>query len=287
MIIQPIKSQEERRETGYWDKTEITINNFRNSSDFLDSLNITKDAKILVIDAVAPNIPFILMNKKGYAVMKPNKNNIKEALKWDYDFVVMQKEYFISEIYSQYPDILTKLEKIADNGKILVCKYSEKKQIGLLNFMGITNKDPIFETSVDFEKTPDSLWQNVNPISDFSYDSNYSGHLTNEIVYGLTYKTKDFPELETENRTLLFSSFFLRNSIVDSEIVVSINSNGQNLFYKSTSLKNMIKAEGKWENVSLIFQLPKLQSEDYEFAIYIWNPGESELYYDDFSFSLY
>lgn len=287
LIMQPIKSQQKRRETGYWDRTEITINNYRNSSDFLDSLNVPKESKILVIDAVAPNIPFILMQRKGYAVMNTNQENIEEALKWDYDFIVVQNEYFISEIYTPYPNILSKLEKIADNGKISVCRYSENKQQSLLEFIGITNEESVFETSVNFEGAPDSLWQNFSPTADFSYEGDYSGHLTKDIVYGLTYKTKKLSELETGSRTLLFSSYFLRDTNVNSEIVVSINSNGKNIYYKSTNLKDLIKTEGEWENVSLMFQLPMIESDDYEFAIFIWNTGKSELYYDDFSFSLY
>lgn len=287
LILQPFNSQEKRRETGYWDKTELTINNYSNSSDFLDSINVPKDSKILVIDAVAPNIPFILMQRKGYVVMDLNQENIKEALKWDYDFIVLQNEYFISEIYTPYPNILSKLEKIADNGKISVCRYSENKQQSLLDFIGPTNKESVFETTVNFEGAPDSLWQNFNPTSNFSHNSNYSGHLTKDIVYGLTYKTRKLSELETDSRTLLFSSYFLSDTIINSEIVVSINSKGQNIYYKSTNLKDIIKTEGNWTNVSLIFELPMIKSDDYEFAVFIWNTGKAELYYDDFSISLY
>lgn len=288
LILQPIKSQEKRRETGYWDKTEITINNYRNSANFLDSLNVPKDAKILVIDAVAPNIPFILLQRKGYAVMDIDQENIEEALKWDYDFIVIQNEYFISDIYMPFPNILSKIEKIADNGKITVCKYSEGDQQSILDYIGMKNKKPVYETSVNFESTPDSLlWQNFNSTADFSYNSGYSGHLNNGIEYGLTYKTKKLPELESSSRTLFFSSYFLQEKIENCEIVVTINSNGQNIYYKSSNLKDLIKKKGEWEKVSLIFQLPKIESSDYELVVFIWNIGKSELYYDDFGFSLY
>jgi hypothetical protein len=50
---------------------------------------------------------------------------------------------------------------------------------------------------------------------------------------------------------------------------------------------NLIRQEEEWEKVSLLFQLPKIQNDDYEFAIFIWNTGKSELYYDDFGFSIY
>jgi len=98
----------------------------------------------------------------------------------------------------------------------------------------------------------------------------------------LTYKTTNLSELETNSRTLFFSSYFLRDTIVNCEKVVSINSNGQNIYYKSNNLTDLIENEGALENVSQIFQLPKVQSNDYEFAIFIWNTGKSELYYDNF-----
>ncbi len=286
-LLQPIKSQENRRETGYWDKTEMTINNYRNSSAFLDSIGVSKNSKILVIDAVAPNIPFILMQRKGYAVMNTNQKNIEEALKWDYDYIVVQNEYFISDIYTPYPSILRKLDKIADNGKISVCKYTTDKQQSLLDFLYLEKKTPVLEKFVSFENTPDSLWQNFNPTNTCNYNSEFSGHLTPDIVYGLTYKTKNIPELKTVPRTLLFSSYFLKDSTINCEIVVSINSNDQNLYYKSTNLEDLIKHKGEWENVSVIFKLPKIQNNDYEFAIFIWNTGQSELYYDNFGFSIY
>ncbi len=287
LILQPIKSQEKRRETGFWDRTEATINNYKNSSEFLDSLGISKSSKMLVIDAVAPNIPFILMQRKGFAVMNTNKENIEEALKWDYNYIVVQNEYFIPEIYTSYPGILSKLHKIADNGKISVCTLTDNNQQSFLDFIGLNKKESIFTNTISFENKPDSLWQNFNPSDRFAFSGTSSGHLTPDIVYGLTYKSKHLPELKDNSRTLLFYSYFLKDTVINCEIVVSINEIGQNIYYKSYNLKNLIKQDGAWEQISLFFQLPKIQGDDYEFAIFIWNTGKSELFYDDFGFSIY
>lgn len=287
LILQPINSQQERRETGLWDRTAVTINNYKNSSAFLDSLGIAKDAKMLVIDAVAPNIPFILMDRKGFAIIDTRKENVETALTWDYDYVVVQNEYFIPEVYSLYPGVLSKLNKVADNGKISICERASNNRQSLLDFMGLNEKKPQFEKSVNFENVPDSLWQNLNPSDKYAFSDSLSGHLTPSITYGLTYKTKDLPELKTNSRTLYFSSYFLRESPVDCELVVSIHADGQNIYYKSHDLEYLLKQKGAWEKVSLLFQLPEVQSDDYEFAIFLWNTGNSELYYDDFEFSIY
>jgi hypothetical protein len=287
LILQPIKSQEKRRETGFWDRTEATINNYKNASAFLDSLGISKNAKILVLDAVAPNIPFILMQRKGFAVMNPNRENVEEALKWDYDYIVVQNEYFIPEIYTHYPGILSKLHKIGDNGNFSVCTLSDNHDQSLLDFIGLNKKEPVYAKTVTFENKPDSLWQNFNPSYRYAFSGASSGHLTSDIVYGLTYKSKYLPELKNNARTLLFSSYFLKDTVINCEIVVSMYEMGQNVYYKSYNLKNLIKQDLTWEQVSLLFQLPKIQSDDYEFAIFICNTGKSALYYDDFGFSIY
>jgi acetolactate synthase regulatory subunit len=90
---------------------------------------------MLIIDDIAPNIPFILMQRKGFVVMNTNQKNIEDALKWDYNYIIVQNEYFIPEIYTPYPNILSKLNKIADNGKISVCKLSANNQQSLLDLL--------------------------------------------------------------------------------------------------------------------------------------------------------
>lgn len=287
LLIQPIKSQKQRRETGPWDRTEITINNYNNASSFLDSIGISKSSKILVLDAVAPNIPFLLMQRKGYAVMHTKRENLERALEWNFDYIVIQNEYFISDMYTPYPAIINKLKKIADNGKISVCTLSTNLHQTLLDFIGLNEKKAIFERDVDFEKNPGVFWQNYEPTYQKSYSGSASGLLHPDILYGLTYKTNQFSELQEKSRTLLFSSYFLRHTEINCEIVVSIHENGQNIYYKSNNLEQLIQKQNEWQKVSLVFQLPKIESNDYEFALYLFNTGESTLYYDEFSISIY
>jgi hypothetical protein len=151
----------------------------------------------------------------------------------------------------------------------------------------LNDKIPVFEQFVSFENRLDTLWQNFNTSNRYSFSGNLSGHLTPENEFGLTFKTKNLPILITKSSTLMFSSYFLSDTIVNSEIVISISVNGQNIFYKSYNLKDIIQKQKSWENISLLFQLPKIQSNDYEFALFLWNTGKSEIYYDDFSFAIY
>jgi len=287
LILKPIKTQEKVRKTGSWDKIETTIKNFKDSSLLLDSLGVPQSAKILVMDPVAPNIPFILMKRKGFVVMTTNTKNIKNALSWDFDYAVFQDEYFVSDIYNQYPGILSKLNKIGDNGRISVCEPAQNNQQSLLDYLGLNKKTPVFTKLVNFEMNPDTLWHNYNPTGRYSFSGSYSGHLTPDLKHGLAFKTKNLPELSMRSRTLLFHAWFLHDTTVNCQIVAAISTGGKNIYFEAYNLKNLVKQKGVWEEVYLIYQLPKVKNSEYKFSLFIWNTGKSECYYDDFGFSIY
>ena len=288
LVTNAVRSQNNRRVTGFWDRMAATIENFNNSSRFLDSLGIAKNAKILVIDAYAPNIPFILMDRKGYAILSTKKEVIENSLSWKYDFIVLQKEFFLSDIYSTYPDILSRITKIAENDNILICKLSDnyKKQT-LLKFLGLENKAPVFQAIQSYDSIPNKSWQNTQSTSDIFYSANKSGVLTPDMTYGLTYKTVKIKGITEVGKILYLSSYFFAEKLNDCEIVVSINENGNNVYYKSFNLKELLKEKRKWEKVDLLFQLPQINNNDYELGIYLWNTGKSNLYIDDFTIKIY
>jgi hypothetical protein len=51
-----------------------------------------KSAKVLVLNTPAPNLPFILLNRKGYALMGWRAEDIQLAMEWDADVVVIQNK---------------------------------------------------------------------------------------------------------------------------------------------------------------------------------------------------
>jgi hypothetical protein len=243
---------------------------------------------MLVLDAYATNIPLILMNKKGFPIIKTKRENIIKSLEWDYDYIVLQNEFFLSEIFSVYPEIITKITKIGDNGNISICTHSDSLlDQTLIGFLGLGDKYPVFESIMSYDTISNNLWQNTQSTSDLSYSGNKCGILTQDMLYGLTYKTQQLEAISKSQRTLLLSSFFRGDGSNDCDIVVSISENGQNLYYKNFNLQNLLIKQGEWEKVNLIFQLPKVTSEDYEFALFILNSGKTELYIDDFEFKLY
>lgn len=289
LVISAINSQSNRRNTGYWDRTTATIENFIGSEAFLDSLKINPNARMLVIDAYAPNIPFILMNRKGYAIMSTTKENIQDALNWNYDYIIVQNDFFVSDIYVAYPEIISRIKKIADNGKISICTLLEKTESdpSLVRFLALEDKFPVFQRNMTFDTIPDPLWTNIQSTTKVFHSAPGAGYLTKDMPYGLTYKASNLKALTEKNRILLFSAYFQKDTLNDCEIVAFINSNGQNVYYKSYNLREILKAKNAWERADLIFNIPRIESENNEFGIYIWNREKSNLYVDDFEFKLY
>ena len=83
------------------------------------------------------------------------------------------------------------------------------------------------------------------------------------------------------------SHFLKIEDLSNCQLAVSITENGKSIYFKSHDLSNMIKTYNNWEEHSLIFNLPKVNSDDYEFAVFIWNQGKNQLFYDDFGYHIY
>lgn len=125
MIIKASRMQSSRRIVWDGDRVSAMIQNYQGSDAFLDSIGVPDDAKMLVLGAYAPNIPGILMDRKSYLIMHFNKVFINEALLWDFDFIVTENEFFITDFSSFDPENTFNISKVADNGRITIWKYIE------------------------------------------------------------------------------------------------------------------------------------------------------------------
>ncbi len=288
LVISANKTQETRRISKHWNRTNSTINNFRNTAMFLDSLNIADSAKLLVIDAYAPNIPFILMNRKGYAIMVTSRENIENSLTWDYDYIVTQNEFFVSDIYSVYPEIINKTKKIWDNGYISISNSDAKpyKQ-SLYQYLDLDKKTPYFTENIDFESEDNQIWQNTTSSTTTSFTGEKSGFLSSDQTFGLTYKNKNTKAIKNQPRTLFIQTYCYQEELSQVNVIVSINEKGRNTYYKSYNILDFLHKENEWQKINLFYHLPKANSENYELAIYFQNTGKSELYIDDFEFRIY
>ena len=91
----------EARETSPLEKTR---RNFENSHEILDSLQVSKHAKILLLDAYSPNLAFIGMQRRGFCVMQPSSENLQRALSWEYDYIVTQNFSYREKVLQNCPE---------------------------------------------------------------------------------------------------------------------------------------------------------------------------------------
>ncbi len=292
IIPRVVKTQEMRRLTGNWDHTETTIRNFMDSKAFLASANVPDAAKILVIDAYAPNIPFILMNRTGFAVLTTSRKNIIEALKWDFDYIVIQNEFLLSEVVSNYPELIDRIERLSGNGKITLYRLlPEPKQQTLYTFLGLNDKRPVSIERCAFE-TVDSIWnkhwKKIKLTNEVSYNGRAPGFVNNNQEFGLTYKLTNADTFRDSSRLVLFKGYFLRKKdLTGCSIIASVTSGDKSLFYNGYELQDLIPKTNQWQEVNLFFQIPKIEKKDYKLELYIWNKGRNTLYYDDTEVSIY
>ena len=266
------------------------IANFKGADDFLDSLEIGSEARILVLDANIPNAPFLLMERKGFPVMNTTRKNIENALKWNYDYIVIQNDYFISDIYSVYPEIVNRIEKIADNRKISLFKLRPHpiETQSLSDFWKLNRESVQFNATMDYDTiVNDSYWSNVKITRDTVLSGEQGGVLVSDREYGLTFSVSDIQEWTINRPVLFISSYFLSTKISDLYLVIDLTANDEMMYFRTVDLKPYIQAEGEWEKAEFIFQLPQLSDKMSNLKVYLWNQGHNHIYLDDFSVLIY
>lgn len=179
-IFFAIPKRETMRITGDWDFATETYYAYNGSDEWLDSIGIPRNAKILAFDAYTPNSPFIGMQRKGFAVNSYSPEILKNVFQWDSDFVTYQNNFFLKHLYPADPEFINRFELIGTNGRISICKErDEPSNVNLDSFLGLTEKQLMLESSI----LEDSAnWKNIDilgivrgsiqfgPTFDFSVD---------------------------------------------------------------------------------------------------------------------
>lgn len=258
--------------------------NFEGSDEFLTKSGVAREDTILVIHTYGPNIPFIRMNRVGLAVGGNNPDDIDRALNWKWDYVVFQKPYFMDEVYSIYPDIFQKVESIATNENLILCKRkTDTIPQTLIEFMGV--KKPYKIRKMNFESESKEI-SGLEYEKDPENAGNQIGVINESEVYGFANNfTKDVGP-DTKGRVLKVKGKFLRKNDNPISIIVAY-SKGNDLSYYQTIELNSASTANEWTNyVSIVF-LPKRAAADEKLSFYIHNPTKNVVLLDDFEFTFY
>lgn len=98
---------------------QLSFNNYQDSDQLLDSLEIAENAKVLCLYGYAQNGPFIQMRRKGFIVMEDKDELLEAALQFPFDCVVIENEK-LDTYYNNRSSLFNQLKKIGGNDKISV-----------------------------------------------------------------------------------------------------------------------------------------------------------------------
>lgn len=261
-----------------------SVINFEGSDEFLTRSGVAREDTILVIHAYGPNIPFIRMNRVGLAVMGHEPDDIDRGLNWKWDYVVFQKPYFMDEVYAIYPDILKKVESIAVNENLILCKRkTDTIPQSLMEFMGVKKAYKTIRT--DFEKKNDSQ-PGILYEKDPDNDKNGIGLVGENEVYGFAQDfTKDVGP-DTKGRVLKIKGKFLRNNDNQISVIVAYSKGNELTYYQTLDL-NSVTTLKEWSEKEFVLFLPKRSSADEKLSFYIHNPNKNVVLLDDLEFTFY
>lgn len=283
LVLNAVKTQEGRMATGPWDDTANSIANFTGGDTLLDALGVAKSAKVLVLNTHAPNLPFILLNRKGYALMGWRAEDIQLAMEWDADVVVIQNNAFLAETWRNYPEITHYLKKIGDNGRISVCvPISPDTARDLYSFMGVDASKPVLHARITAPEGTNPAWS-ILPADSGMGSGRFE--LDSKQEYALSFRTENLPGLDVKPRLVSIHYRLLRRDDRKCELILTLNGTREG-FYKNIPLNGAGRPVGSWAVDSAFLELP-ISPAGTVFDLYLWNPGASEIVFEDLEFAVY
>lgn len=257
--------------------------NFTGSDEFLTESGVSREDTILVMHAYGPNIPFIKMNRVGLAVVGHNPDDIDRGLNWKWDYVVFQRPYFMEDVYAIYPDILNRVESIATNENLILCKRKQDTvSQSLMDFMNIKNPYKIIKTNFE---TEDSL-KYVGIVKDPSKEKNRIGYIGENEVYGFSHDFTKQVGPDTKPRVLKIKGKFLRQNDNQIGIIIAYSQGNELSFYQTIDLTSLSKSN-EWTEKEFIVFLPQRKSKKDKLSFYIHNASKNVVLLDDFEFQFY
>ena len=107
-----------------YDRATHCGENYDGSASWLDSLGVSRDAKILTLLAYPQNVPMLKMERCGYSAMWDSEELIENVLAFDYDYITVE-DSIIAADYVRDSALFGRLQRVAGNGKISLCLLSD------------------------------------------------------------------------------------------------------------------------------------------------------------------
>jgi hypothetical protein len=130
--------------------------------------------------------------------------------------MLFENEYFVPNVYENYPEIINHFEVIDTDGKITLCKKRQKaKKCNLNEFLQLDKHEIILESS----DTSDHNWE-------IGQNNPKYGMIPKNEEFGAVYKNLGFSKKQNENLVIKFDGNITPKNAIESNLVISIIQNG-------------------------------------------------------------
>jgi hypothetical protein len=263
MLMSSYNIQNERNTPKGYDRTEITKVNFTDGESLCKEAGIAKNERVLVIDAYTYNSPLILLNRKGYTVLNTSKEDIEEALRYNFDFIAIQNRFLASDVLRNAPELRSNLEPIANNGKIGLYRYGNQNEaLSYAELLGTKNQSFLFS------------WQNSNPDGLVQSPENTYFKLIDTVL--------TLPQNSSMLMTFESEAILKAEAPVKLQFVMDLSDpTDKQLFayYDSFELNPFFEKHSQQAKIEVTLNIPKPGPNNTRVKVYIWNQGRNDLVY--------
>lgn len=284
-------TQKRRHTTEPWDRYTATAINFKDANRLLDSLGISKDAKLLVLDAYAPNIPLMQMKRKGFVVLNTVKEELENGLTFPYDYVAFQNDYLLSDILTAMPDFIDKFEYLGGNSHISIYKDRvDTSNQSMEEFLGLNKRTLLLDSRFDDATTSSTYWKNIYITNSSEDSASTEGEIIGEFKEEVVFHAGDLRLYPNSVRQIRLSLEVLipEQENANFEIVEYVHKDDVTFKYMSFPLNSWVKEKGKWQQINLLMSPPigGLKGDE-ELKLVLKNPDHGKLFYRAFRVQLY
>lgn len=276
---------------GPMDAFEIGKTNFRTAGVWLDDLGVSKEDKVLIMPVHGPNIPFSLIDRKGFALVVFHEEFVTTALNMDWDYAIVQNRFLVEEILPAYPTLPAYVELVADNNLLSLFKKrgETKEDNSFVSMLDLDKRIPFFKLETDFDTDLPQGLEMLEPLDSIGFQGSRGIEIGPEMEFSMAWGL-NWEDLEGKgNIKLLLKGKVLKEKedLVGFQMIGFERVGPEVVFYQDYELGPLLGTGTEWQDFQLTFDYPEIKEEGAELRFHIWNPGKNKIQMDNLEILLF
>ena len=153
--------------------------------------------------------------------------------------------------------------------------------------MGFSYFTPNLSQTLDFEKDTTSFnWQNLKRDNTESNIGNFSSKVSESMEYGPAFTDTNI-DFSRKKTIVIGNAFIYPEQMRGGSLVLVVNKNGRDLYYKEIALYKITTIEKKWQSFYFQYNIPPIDLKNCELKFFFYNPSGSSYYIDDLNLRVF